>query len=120
MRKRRYLSAVAVATAAAGLIVAQAASSSAAPAPILRGAAAPIVARPVFKPLTAAQAAQLSQNADRPVVVVLKDQPSQVPAGSASARLRADAVGVDQRSLVTELAQVHATHVKQFQLVNSV
>src|SRR5271170_1610752 len=63
--------------------------------------------------LTGAQAAQLSQNVNRPVIVILKDQPGQVQAG------RADAISLDQDSLMSELAQVHATHIKRYQLVNA-
>ncbi|MGH3168284.1 MAG: S8 family peptidase [Trebonia sp.] len=117
MRKRRYLSALAVAPVAATLIASQAVTASAtvrAPA----SAMVPAVTAPVFKPLTSAQAAQLSQNTTKPVIVILKDQPAQAAAGTAAARLRADEVTASQQSVVSELTEVHAKALKQFQLVN--
>src|SRR6202453_2806780 len=70
-------------------------------------------------PLSQAEAAQLSQNVNRPVLVILKDQPGQAQAGSGAQTERVSAVTLDQDSLMSELPQVHATHIKQYQLVNS-
>src|SRR6202453_4986481 len=70
-------------------------------------------------PLSQAEAAQLSQNVNRPVLVILKDQPGQAQAGSGAQTERMSAVTLDQDSLMSELAQVHATHIKQYQLVTS-
>jgi hypothetical protein len=50
---------------------------------------------------------------NRPVIVILKDQPGQAQAD------RADAISLDQASLMDELAQAHATGVKRYQLVNA-
>jgi len=58
-------------------------------------------------PLTDAMAAQLSQNVDRPVIVLLKNQLSGAEAVS------------DQAPLMRELGRVRAAGIKQFQTVNS-
>src|SRR5215469_631370 len=58
-------------------------------------------------PLTPALAAQLSQNADRPVIVIMKRQ-----------GIGAAAVD-DQAPVMSELAQVHASHVKPYRIVNA-
>ena len=70
-------------------------------------------------PLSQAEAAQLSQNVNRPVLVILKAQPGQAQVGSGAQTERMSAVTLDQDSLMSELAQVHATHIKQYQLVDS-
>ena len=70
--------------------------------------------------LTAALAAKLAQNVNQPVIVIMKNQPAQAPVGSGAADVRADAVQAAQQPLLSELAQVHATHVKRYTLVNAV
>src|SRR5215831_13019984 len=57
-------------------------------------------------PLTPALAAQLSQNADRPVIVIMKRQ-------------GISAAAVDQMPVMSELAQVHASHIKPYRIVNA-
>jgi hypothetical protein len=75
---------------------------------------------PMFAPLSPTQAAQLSQNADQPVIVVLKDQFGAAAAGTTAAGVRSAAVSLNQTSLLSQLSQLHATAVKQFTLVNAV
>jgi hypothetical protein len=58
-------------------------------------------------PLTADLAAQLSKGANRPVIVIMKNPFS----GDDAAR--------DQAPTMSELAQVHAAHVKAFRMVNA-
>jgi hypothetical protein len=58
-------------------------------------------------PLTPALAAQLSQNVKRPVIVIMKRQLT-----------GADAVN-DQAPVMSELAQVHASHIKPYRIVNA-
>jgi hypothetical protein len=70
-------------------------------------------------PMTSALAAQLSQNVNQHVIVVLRDQPSQARVGSSAESVRADAISSVQQPLMSELAQVHATHIKRYTLVNS-
>jgi len=98
--KRRVISALTVSVAASALVsgqfvtVAEAATGG--------GNAA---ASSFAGPLTRALAAALSTHVDRPVIVILKSQ------------YRRAAV---QAPLVSELAEVHATGVRRFQLVDSV
>jgi hypothetical protein len=68
--------------------------------------AAPAAQDPVA-PLTADAAAQLSQNVNRPVIVIMKH----VLAGDEAAR--------DQAPLMSELGQVNARHIKAYRMVNA-
>jgi hypothetical protein len=52
--------------------------------------------------------------------VVLKNQFGQAAAGTPAASARAGAVSGSQSALLVELAEVHATGIKRFTLVNSV
>src|SRR5580658_4370871 len=70
-------------------------------------------------PLTAALAAELSQNVTQPVIVIMKSQPSPAPMGSQAAVTRASLIASAQAPLMTELDAVHATHIKRYRLVNS-
>jgi hypothetical protein len=73
----------------------------------------------VNAPLTAALAAQLSTNVSQHVIVILKGQFGAAPVGSAEAGARVSATAAAQAPLLSELRTVHATHVKSYQLVNS-
>ena len=70
-------------------------------------------------PLTRALAARLARNVNQPVIVLMKSQPAEARSGSRAAAARAAAVSESQAPLLTELRAVHATHVKPYQLVNS-
>jgi Subtilase family len=103
---------------------------SAAAAVILGGVPAVVIAAtaggagatndPTFGLLPPTLAAQLSQNVDQPVIVVLKDQFGAAAAGTTAAGVRSAAVSASQTSLLSQLSQVHATSVKQLTLVNAV
>jgi hypothetical protein len=106
-------------------VIAAAAASTA-----LLGQSAMAVARPsttavkttatgVDTALTTAQAALLSTQVDQPVIVVMKDQPGAAAVGSRASIQRERTVVSDQSSLMSELREVHATHVKSYQLINS-
>jgi hypothetical protein len=69
--------------------------------------------------LTPALAAQLSQNVNQHVIVLMKSQLAQARVGSRAAAARSAAVSSSQSALMTELRAVHATGVKQYTLVNS-
>ena len=53
------------------------------------------------------------------VIVIMKSQLRAARVGSAAANARAGAIAGDQKPLMSELSQVHATHVKAYRLVNS-
>jgi Subtilase family len=75
---------------------------------------------PAFGSLTATLAGRLGQNADKPVIVVLKSQFGAAAVGTSAATVRSGAVATSQAPLMNELSQVNATNVKRFTLVNSV
>ena len=83
------------------------------------GAPAPAAPSAVLQPMTAALAAQLSQNVNRHVIVIMKSQLAAAKVGSQAASMRSAVIATKQAPLMTELRQVHATHVKAYQLVNS-
>ena len=78
-----------------------------------------VMAAPAHAQLSAAQAAQLSQNADQKVIVIMKSQHPVAPAGSSAMAERADTIAAEQAPLMDELRQVQAKNVKSFQLVNA-
>jgi hypothetical protein len=106
-RKRTIFSVAAASALVAGGAVALTAGSA---------GAAPL---DLMGPMTSALAADLSQNVNQNVIVMLKSQPSQAAAGSTAETVRADAIASAQQPLMSELAQVHATHIKHYTLVNS-
>ncbi|MGD0705053.1 MAG: S8 family serine peptidase [Trebonia sp.] len=73
----------------------------------------------LFGPMTPALAATLSQNVNQHVIVIMKGQLGQDRVGSSAAATRAGLIRGAQRPLMTELAQVHATHIKPYTLVNA-
>jgi hypothetical protein len=108
---RPILALVTVAACVPALVALQSGAASAAPdKPAASTAQAP---------MTAALAAQLSKNVNQHVIVIMKSQLGQAKVGSQAAAMRSAAVKVAQRPLMTELRDVHATHVKPYQLVNS-
>jgi hypothetical protein len=111
-RRRVWTAAVAV-TAVPALVVVPAALAGAA-------TAAPVAAASsLAAPMTSALAAQLSTNVNKSVIVILKSQLAQHAVGSAAESQRGQATLADQKPLITELGQVHATHIRQFKTVNS-
>ncbi len=106
-RKTTIISVIAASTLVAGGAVALTAGSA---------GAAPL---DPMGPMTSALAAELSQNVNQHVIVILKDQPSQAAAGSNAQTVRADAIASAQQPLMSELAQVHATQIKHYALVDS-
>jgi hypothetical protein len=82
--------------------------------------AAATAARAAQRPMTPALAAQLSKNASKHVIVIMKSQPAAAHVGSHAATMRSAAVRSAQAPVMRELRQVHATHVKSYTLVNAV
>jgi len=73
-----------------------------------------------MQPLSTAQAAQLSKNANQHVIVFFKNQPRAARVGTGAFRARAGRIAAFQQPLMGELSQVHATHVQSYTLVNSI
>src|SRR5260221_9889392 len=109
--RRRAGSILLAGASAAALVAAQAATAVAAPA-------VTSTASQAQQPLSAAQAAQLSQNVNQHAIVFMKDQPAAARAGSAAARIRSNAVAASQSPVLGELRQVHATHVRPYRLLH--
>jgi hypothetical protein len=101
-----------VAAAVSGLVAGQSVAAVAAPA-------TPAAASSAQAPLTPAQIAQLSQNVNQPVIVILKSQLAQAPVGSSAAATRASQIASFQAPLISQLNQVHATHVTGYRLVDA-
>jgi hypothetical protein len=111
--RRKTRPALLIAAAATTLVAGQGGAALAAPT-------ASVAARPAGQqPLTAAQAANLSTNVDKHVIVFMKDQPALAPVRSAAMSARSAAISASQRPLLSELKQVHATRVISYQLMNS-
>jgi hypothetical protein len=70
-------------------------------------------------PLTSAAAAALSQHVNQHVIVIMKQQLAAAHVGSAAATARAHRIVSAQAPLMSELAKVHATHVKAYQVTDS-
>ena len=81
--------------------------------------AAPASSNVALAPMTPAQAAQLSQNVNQHVVVIMRNQPAAAHEGSHAATVRAGTITRQQAPFMSELREVHATHVKSYTLVNS-
>jgi hypothetical protein len=115
MSKRKLLSVLAVSGAAAAVL-------GGVPAAVIAVTAggAGATSSPAFGALSPALVAQLSQNVDRPVIVVLKNQFGAAVEGTAAFSARSAAVSSSQSGLLTELGEVRATGVKRYTLVNSV
>jgi len=88
---------------------------------VLAGAAtaAPAALNVATAPMTPALAAQLSQNVNQHVIVIMKGQLAAAAVGSKAATVRAGMIATAQKPLMGQLSQVHATHVKAYRLVNS-
>ena len=108
VRRRSLVSVLAVATSVLVGVVLPAASASASAVHVGAGLK-----------LTPAAAAQLSQNANQHVIVMMRGQLKQARPGSPAAAVRAASIKAKQAPFMNELQQVNATHVKSFGLVNA-
>ena len=117
MRRHKSLSVLAVSAVAYALLNGGPAGASA----VTAAGQPTVTASPgAFGSMTPALAAQLSKNAGKPVIVVLKTEPRQAAVGTRAAALRAAAVAASQAPLMRELTLVRATSIKRFTLVNAV
>ncbi|HUJ06618.1 MAG TPA: protease inhibitor I9 family protein [Streptosporangiaceae bacterium] len=112
----RALALVAAAGSLPAIALAQSASATAAQA----SPAASAARTSVQQPLTPALAARLSTNVSQHVIIIMRSQPRAAHVGTHAQAVRAGAVAASQAALRSELASVHATHVKSFTLVNAV
>src|ERR1700683_4613815 len=81
--------------------------------------AAPETHSEAYAPMTSALAAQLSKNVNQHVIVILRAQFAAAHEGTRAATSRSARAAAAQAPLISELHQVHATHIKQYTLVNS-
>ena len=77
------------------------------------------IAGATLSPLTDAQAQQLSQNANKNVIIVLRSQHLDLPASGSTAVAHSSAVRSDQAAFVAELSQVSAQNVKSYSSINN-
>jgi hypothetical protein len=110
--RRRAFTFLIAAVAVPALVAGQAAVAGAA-------TSAPAAPNVATAPMTPALAAQLSQDVNQHVVVIMKSQLAAAPVGSTAAATRAGVIASSQKPLMTELSEVHATNVKAYRLVNS-
>jgi hypothetical protein len=73
----------------------------------------------VRQPLTAALAAQLSKNVSQHVIVIMRQQFAAAKVGTHAQVMRSGTIASAQAPVMSELKQVHATHVKAYRLVNA-
>src|ERR1700735_3272800 len=92
-------------------------SVAAPPAPAAPVAPAPLAGG--HQPMTAALAAQLSQNVNQHVIVIMKSQLAAAPVGSKAQTARSAVISTAQAPVMSELHAVHATHIQSYQLVNA-
>jgi hypothetical protein len=109
--KSRAASLVIAAAAVPALVAGQSVGASAA-------TAAPATPNVALQPMTPALAAQLSTNVNQHVIVIMKGQLAAAQVGTRASAMRSDAVAAQQAPLMSELREVHATHVKSYSLVN--
>jgi hypothetical protein len=109
MRRSRRLALAIAATATATLAITQASAAVAEPVDVA-----------AQQPLTAPEAAALSQDANTPVIVLMRDQPAAAAKNTPAATTRAHNITSAQAPLVSELGQVRAQHVKTYTLANAV
>jgi len=111
-RRGKRLSLLAAVAGATALIAGQAVAA-------VPASAAPLGPDALFGPMTPALATTLSQNVNQPVIVVMRNQPAQAPVGSSAATTRTNNIRTFQKPLMSELGQVHASHVKSYSLIDS-
>ncbi len=110
MRRSRRLALAVAVTATATLAITQATAA----------AAQPVDTAAAQQPLTTEEAAALSQDANTPVIVLMRDQPAAATKNTPAATSRAHGIINSQAPLVSELSQVRAQHVRTYTVANAV
>ena len=70
--------------------------------------------------LSASEIRRLSTGATKHSIIILKNQLLNLPARKGTARARASAATAAQAGVRSELARVHATNVRSFQIINAI
>jgi len=70
--------------------------------------------------LAAAEIQRLSADATHRSIIIFRNQMSGLPASRSTASARVSAVNAAQAGVLTELRQVHATHVTGFHIINAI
>src|ERR1039458_5516844 len=74
---------------------------------------------PARAQMSADLAAQLSQNVNQDVIVIMKSQHAAAFKGSSEALQRANAIADEHAPLLDELREVHAVNIKSYKLINA-
>jgi hypothetical protein len=77
-------------------------------------------ATPAYAQMSKDLAAQLSQNADQHVIIIMRSQHAPVHKDSAEAAARSAAIDADQAPLMGEPRQVSASNIKNYHLVSAI
>jgi subtilisin family serine protease len=70
--------------------------------------------------LTAAQVERLAARATHRSIIIFKNQLTTLPAKGATANARIQAANASQAGVLSELRQVHATHVRSYHIINAI
>src|SRR5712691_1235994 len=70
--------------------------------------------------LTAAQVERLAAHATHHSIIIFKNQLTGLPAKGATANARIQAANATQAGVLSELRQVHATHVRSYHIINAI
>src|SRR5690348_4225378 len=70
--------------------------------------------------LTAAQVERLAAHATHRSIIIFKNQLTSLPAKGATANARVQAANASQAGVLSELRQVHATHVRSYHIINAI
>ena len=70
--------------------------------------------------LTAAQVERLAARATHRSIIIFKNQLTTLPAKGVTANARVQAANASQAGVLSELRQVHATHVRSYHIINAI
>ena len=70
--------------------------------------------------LTAAQVERLAAHATHRSIIIFKNQLTSLPAKGTTANARVQAANASQSGVLSELRQVHATHVRSYHIINAI